>query len=332
MKIQLFYLYSHSLKKLLNITGEKDLDPSGLPLCTPPFVFSLRNYSFLSLSGLHHSELSSFRRIYLSSPKIPFILKQSVIPVCILFFVVLFGLGCKNKIPVSISQTPAPHAIWDSLLQRWVNSEGGVNYKGFIKDSLRLNQYLGLLATHPPSPGWSREEKMAYWINAYNAFTIQLILRHYPLKSIKDISSGPIIPFVHSPWDIRFIILGGQKYDLNKIEHEMLRRDFNDPRIHFAINCASRSCPALANEAYKAEILNHQLDLSSQKFLNDTSKNKISQDPLYLSKIFSWYKGDFTRNGESVVDFISKYSRRDIQPQISIEYLDYDWSLNDSTF
>lgn len=221
------------------------------------------------------------------------------------------------------------HQQWDALLRKNVDADGNVDYRGFAKDSLQLKAYLDTLASHPPDAEiWSTHEQLAYWINAYNAFTVQLILKHYPLKSIKDIGSAIQVPFVNSPWDIKFIEIGGKKLDLNRIEHAILRKDFNEPRIHFAINCASVSCPKLRAEAYTADDLEWQLQEQAEAFINDPNRNKVGKDQVEISKIFSWFKSDFTKNG-SLIDFLNRYSKVKIDENAEIDYLDYNWSLNE---
>src|SRR5690606_7886580 len=127
--------------------------------------------------------------------------------------------------------------------KKHVAPNGLVNYNGFKQDKQQLDLYLKLLQAGVPDPDkWSKEEQLAYWINAYNAFTIKLIIDNYPLKSIKDLNSTIAIPTINSIWDDKFFSLGGQKFSLNMIEHGILRKDFDEPRIHFAINCASISC------------------------------------------------------------------------------------------
>jgi Protein of unknown function, DUF547 len=227
-----------------------------------------------------------------------------------------------------LQATPVSHAQLDALLKKHVAPSGKVNYRGFIKDSLQLNQYLKLLSDNPPQNSWSREDRLAYWINAYNAFTVQLIIRHYPLKSIKDIGSKVKIPFVNTPWDIKFIRIGKEKYDLNNIEHGILREKFKEPRIHFAIVCASVSCPKLLNEAYTGSEVNQQLDTQARSFLNDNSRNRITANTAQLSQIFNWFRGDFTRNG-TLTEFINRYSNVKINKNAKLSYLDYNWGLNE---
>ncbi len=231
--------------------------------------------------------------------------------------------ACKVQDYPSDSE-PVTHEIWDSLVREHVTAEGLVDYKGFIQDSVKLNKYLDLLSqNHPNEKNWNRNERLAYWINTYNAFTVKLIVDHYPVESIKDIKNG--IPFVNTVWDIKFINIEGATYDLNNIEHGIIRPKFDEPRIHMAVNCASISCPKLQDRAYTAAKLDEQLDEASREFINDEDKNKITPEKAQLSKIFSWYGGDF----KSVRNFVNKYSDVKINKNTKIEYQEYDWGLND---
>lgn len=221
------------------------------------------------------------------------------------------------------------HAIWDKLLKSHVDKEGFVDYKGFIRDSTKLNEYLGLLsAANPKAGNWSRDEQMAFWINAYNAFTVKLIIDSYPVSSIKDIKKG--IAFVNSVWDIQFIKIGGDTYDLNNIEHKMLRSKFKDARIHAAINCASYSCPDLRNEAYTAEKLDKQLTDAMRKFVNDPRRNKVSAKKAEISEIFKWFRKDFTREAGSIRGFLNRYADKKLDANGKISHLNYNWNLNES--
>ncbi|MCB9081940.1 MAG: DUF547 domain-containing protein [Lewinellaceae bacterium] len=238
----------------------------------------------------------------------------------------LFLGSCKVRDYTSAS-TPINHQVWDELLQAHVDTDGWVNYPGFIRDSARLNQYLATLSqAHPNPANWTREEQMAYWINAYNAFTVQLIIRHYPVASIKDIKRG--IPFVNTVWDLKFIQIEGATYDLNNLEHGILRPKFAEPRVHFALNCASVSCPKLQNHAFTANNLNQQLDQAAREFINDPSRNRLTKDAASLSMIFNWYGGDFKKEAP-VLDFINRYSTVKIKADAKVDYLDYDWNLNE---
>jgi hypothetical protein len=222
---------------------------------------------------------------------------------------------------------PVQHGEWDVLVKKHVSKNGMVDYQGFLKDKKQLQVYLDKLSANKPTSKWSKNEKMAFWINAYNAFTVKLILDHYPIKSIKDIKRG--IPFVNSVWDIAFIPMGKEKIDLNYIEHTILRKEFNDPRIHAAINCASFSCPLLRNEAYYASRLDEQLNDAMRRFVNDPQRNQLDKSNIKISKIFSWFAGDFKLNGSSIVNYLNKYAKKRVQPNAKIDFLEYQWELND---
>jgi len=218
------------------------------------------------------------------------------------------------------------HELWDELVKQNVRPDGRVNYKGFElrRDDLLL--YLKLLSDNPPNPEtWTETEQLAYWINAYNAFTVELILQNYPLESIKDIAGN--IPMINSPWDLKFFRIGKVQFDLNTIEHVILREQFEEPRIHFAINCASVSCPDLRGEAFVAERLNEQLEDQARTFISNTNKNIITATDVKLSKVFSWFKTDFTRH-TSLISYIQQYSSG-VMDNADISYMEYNWSLNE---
>ena len=227
---------------------------------------------------------------------------------------------------ISVAQKAPSHKEWDKLLKKHVNATGMVNYKAFKSDKAGLDAYLKILSDNPPQSSWSKSDEKAFWINAYNAYTVSLIVSKYPVKSIKDIA-GKIYK-INTPWDIKFITIGGKKYDLNNIEHSILRKKYDDPRIHFALVCAAMSCPKLQQEAYTGSDLDKQLDDAGKEFLNDKSKNKITAEKAELSKYFSWYKSDFTTNG-SLAEFINKYSSTKMNEKTKIISLDYNWSLNE---
>ncbi|WP_109618035.1 DUF547 domain-containing protein [Sediminitomix flava] len=256
-------------------------------------------------------------------------MNKKLIPL-VLIPLILFGyFSISSPMPdVQSDSNPISHEKWTALLKKHVNAKGDVDYKGFKNDSKAFDEYLKLLSTnHPNKLNWSEEERLVYWINAYNAFTVKLIIDNYPLKSIKDITAVNI-PLVKSPWDIKFIEIEGEKYDLNNIEHQILRKKFSEPRIHFAVNCASVSCPILRNEAYEAERVEEQLQEQAELFINDAKRNKIASNEVEISKIFSWFSGDFEQNG-TVIDFINRYSKTKIEDEAKVKYLDYNWNLNE---
>lgn len=217
------------------------------------------------------------------------------------------------------------HEVWTALLQKHVSESGQVNYKGFISDTVLLQQYLDKITKYSPGKNWTKEEQLAYWINAYNAFTVKLIVDNYPVKSIKDISNG--LSMINSPWDISFFKIGDIDFDLNTIEHDILRKKFDEPRIHFAINCASFSCPKLRNEAFTAVKLERQLNEQATDFINDATKNMIAENEIRLSKIFDWFKSDFTKSVD-LLTYIEQYQPT-IDKTLKVNYMDYDWSLNE---
>ena len=229
----------------------------------------------------------------------------------------------------SCAQEPAicgspSHQIWTDLLTTHVGSDGWVSYQGFIADSVKLNQYLKILSKCAPNANWTEGERLAFWINAYNAFTIKLIVDHYPVSSIKDIKKG--IPFINSVWDIDFFKIGGREMDLNEIEHSILRKEFDEPRIHFAIVCASKSCPKLRNEAYTAKSLDQQLEEQTVDFIN-SDRNLLGGEKIKLSLIFNWFKKDFTKH-RTLKEFLKLYAKGGVNEKAKIKYLEYDWSLN----
>ena len=210
------------------------------------------------------------------------------------------------------------HKQWNDLVQKHVSGKGNVDYKGFKKDAAALQSYLNVLAKNLPEKSWSKNAVLAYWINAYNAYTVKLILDHYPVKSIKKIDS---------PWDNEFFTLGSKKYSLGEIEHKILRK-MNEPRIHFAINCASFSCPNLANEAYTETELEKQLETVARSFVNDKTKNTITPDKIEISSIFDWFSGDFKTKG-TLIDYLNKYSSTKINKSAKVKFKEYNWNLNE---
>lgn len=209
------------------------------------------------------------------------------------------------------------HTGYNNLIAIYVSDEGSVNYNGFKRNWGTLRNYIKDLGENMPKDNWTKEDKLSYWMNAYNAMTIDLILRNSPLESIKDIKN---------PWKQRFWKLGKKYYNLNEIEHKILRK-MGDPRIHFGINCASFSCPPLLNEAFTADKVDKQLDNLAKRFVNDKKRNTITANSIEISKIFNWFAKDFETNG-SVIDFLNKYSDVSISTNAKKKYKDYDWSLN----
>ena len=242
--------------------------------------------------------------------------------------VILFFTCGKPKTSYAQSLSVPDHGSWTQLLQKHVRSSGLVDYKGFVADQDKLRAYTEILSNNPPAASWSDEDQIAYWINAYNAFTVKLIVDNYPVKSIKDLNPSLSIPTVRSIWTKEWFQIGGEDFSLDRIEHKILRKDFEEPRIHFAVNCASISCPNLRAEAYEGEILDTQLTEQTRLFLADNSRNKISEHSVVVSKIFSWFGGDF-KKGQSLIDFLNKYTSTTIDKDAKVRFMSYDWNLNE---
>lgn len=211
------------------------------------------------------------------------------------------------------------HSAWDNLLKKHVDSEGMVDYKGFKNDREALNKYLQKLSSTEPTDAWSVQELLAFYINLYNAYTVDLILNNYPTESIQDIDGA---------FTKGFVPVGDRELSLGGIENGILRK-MDEPRIHFAINCASISCPKLLDEAFTASKINEQLDEVTREFIN-SDKNEITANTPKVSSIFKWYAKDYTVNGnKDVIGFINKYSDTEINPRVELQYKDYNWKLNE---
>jgi hypothetical protein len=231
---------------------------------------------------------------------------------CTVLFVMVF---CTFN---ALFATPPSHETWDALLKKHVSATGQVNYKGIKAEKFKLEDYLKTLSTNAPEESWSKAEQMAFWINAYNAFTIKLIVDNYPTSSITKLHAG-------KPWDQKWIKIGSKTYTLNNIENDILRPQFKDARIHFAVNCAAKSCPPLLNAAWTAANLNANLDAQAKKFINNPAFNKLSEKKAEVSKIFEWYAADFGK----LIDFLNKYATTKVSAKAKVSYLEYDWGLNE---
>lgn len=222
---------------------------------------------------------------------------------------------------------------YNTLLQTYVNDAGLVNYEAWKAnpdDLAKLQGYVDELAAFDTNT-LSGAEQLAFWINAYNALALHEVLQRYPVDSIRPNTLG-VIPERSFFVDEKHVV-GGKNYSLDGIENTILRT-LGEPRIHFAINCASTSCPKLLNEAYDARRLNGQLDDQGKAFVNDPTRNQFdaSSNTAQLSKIFDWFKGDFDSKG-GVAAFLVTFAEGDAKtvlenPAIKIDYLGYDWSLN----
>lgn len=228
---------------------------------------------------------------------------------------------------LSSRASTANHEIWADLLEKYI-TPGGVDYTGLQTEEDRLDQYLKVLEDTDPEK-LSRNEQYAYYINAYNAWTIKLILSGYPdVKSIKDFGS-----IFKSPWEKKWVRINGKVITLDDVEHNILRPRFKDPRVHFAINCSAASCPPLRPEPYLGHTLDQQLDDSTRTFVNDSNSYRLEGNTLYVSRIFKWFSEDFN---EDALGFYLQYAKGDLKEKltgqkdnIQVKYMHYDWSLND---
>ena len=235
-----------------------------------------------------------------------------------------------TAITVSASGNDDPSSLLDSVLGRYVSKDGLVHYKGLKKDKDFI-RYIEYLSTTDPDKLPTDKHRMAFWINAYNAFVLKGVLEEYPIKSVLGVGWLPHSFFKRKEFETK-----QGKITLQKIENEKLREAFREPRIHFAINCASMSCPKLIMEAYRAEKLEQQLETQAISFINDKSRNYLDKENevLYLSSIFKWYKEDFVSSGEKTEEYIARYLNTDDAEfvrniKVTIKYLDYDWGLNE---
>ncbi|OAV45017.1 hypothetical protein A3850_011190 [Lewinella sp. 4G2] len=208
------------------------------------------------------------------------------------------------------------HQPWNTLLQRYVDDAGNVDYAGFKSSESELDAYLATLQETAPKGTWGRRASLAYWINAYNAFTIKRILRDYPVASITDLDGG-------DPWKVKWIEIEGETYSLNNIEHDIIRPRFKDARIHFAVNCAAKSCPPLPNKAFMAANVESLLTERTRAFVRNPAYNTIG-DEVAVSKIFDWYGEDFG----DLRTYLNKYLPTPIPADVEIGFRDYDWALN----
>lgn len=228
----------------------------------------------------------------------------------------------EKSAPVSIQIVEENHIIFDKLLKKHVSSTGKVNYKNFKVDKQKLESYIKhMQVLYKDLKVWNKDKRLAYWINIYNANTIKLILDNYPVTSITKLKSG-------KPWDYKIIELGGKNYTLNDIENKIIRPRFKDPRIHFAVNCAAKSCPKLLNQAWTEHNIQRYLTKQTRTFLANTKENTITENKVVLSKIFEWYKVDFGADNAKLIAFINKYSNTKVNENADVSFKEYIWDLN----
>ncbi len=215
-----------------------------------------------------------------------------------------------------------PHQLWDVLTRKHISADGKVNYAGFLSDKKQVEQYLNeLKEMHSELTSWNKRKQLAYWINMYNAVTVKLIIDNYPVSSITELKGG-------KPWDTPLIELSGTSYTLNVIENKIIRPKYKEPRIHFAVNCAAKSCPKIMNKAWTEHNLERALTAQTKAFLANKEQNTLQENNLVISKIFDWYKADFGASNQGIIEFINTYSNKEIDLNATVSFNEYDWSLN----
>lgn len=263
--------------------------------------------------------------------------------VCLLLFTILSSLAVaapENK-PLTFwsgsnenNKAIVDHTSWQNLLDTYLDSKhsSGINRFNYAavntKDKKALNNYIKQLQQLNPRD-LNRAEQKAFWINLYNALTVELIVKDYPIKSITKLGKSI---FAFGPWDDILIDIQGQELTLNNIEHGILRPFFNDNRIHYAVNCASISCPNLSATAYTSENTDHLLEQGAKQYVNHSRGVSFEKEELKVSSIYHWYKDDFGGNNKSLIEHLIHYAETDLAKQLSnyqgdVDH-DYDWNLN----
>ncbi len=227
------------------------------------------------------------------------------------------------------------HSAWQDILDAYLITDHPSGINRFDYASLKANQadrkklggYLQSLSEIDPR-SYARDEQMAYWINLYNALTVFVIVPRFPVDSIKDIKSG-LIDF--GPWNLELFPLQGEKLTLNQIEHGILRPIWQDPRIHYAVNCASLGCPNLAAKAYRSENLEEMLEAGARDYINHPRGAQVVGDELLISSIYDWFKADFGSSDNMVLAHLAKYAKPELKAMLAkFDDFDddYDWRIN----
>ncbi len=227
----------------------------------------------------------------------------------------LFRFGHDNQVVPSLPD----HSLWNSELRKYVSADGHVNYKEWARHQEQLDAYLKSISVAPPSINWSRNVQLSYWLNVFNAYTVKLVCMHYPLQSILDIAGG-------QPWDTAWIQIGDRTYTLRQIEYDMIRMQFKEPFIDFALCHAARSSPPLLDEAYDPARLDSQFAYITTAFINNRKCNQLDGGAVELSALFEQHKEDFKPD---ILPFINKYATQPVDSTAQITYAAFDWRLNE---
>ena len=205
------------------------------------------------------------------------------------------------------------------FFKKYISDEGQLNYKSLKKNKLALDKTLKYLTDMPPTNEWHRNERLAYWLNVYNLQMISILIENYPVNNILDLYEGKI-------WKVKNLTVGGKTYCLDDIENDIIRKELQEPRIHFALYSGAMSSPDLLNDAFTPSNMNRNFELLTKRFIN-SDKNNITKEKATLSMVFDWYKDDF----KDIVTFINKYSKVKIEGNTEITFLEFDWRLKDKS-
>jgi len=226
------------------------------------------------------------------------------------------------------------NAPYNEVLATYVSQKDGINLFDYgavtAADKKKLTDYIAALEGERPSQ-MTADEQIAFWANLYNAKTLDIILENYPVESIRDIKSGV---FSSGPWKMKVLTVEGEELTLDNIEHDIVRAKFNEPRVHYAFNCASIGCPNLKTSAWEAETLDEDLDSGARAYIAHPRGIRIENGKIITSSIYKWFKKDFGKNDAEVLDHIRQYATGDklkaLEGKTKINGNDYDWSLNDA--
>ncbi|MDP5078278.1 MAG: DUF547 domain-containing protein [Nonlabens sp.] len=254
--------------------------------------------------------------------KILFILGFVLLNSCIGSKNLHFTKLAENEQLENAAKNELDHSSWDAQLKKHVNAKGFVDYEGWKKDTDELQAYLAYLNDNAPKKGWSQAEQFAFYINLYNAATVNMILENGIPKSIKDID-GPF----GQVWLKDAAYVNGKSISLASLEKSILQK-MGDPRMHFAINCASFSCPKLQRDAYVATKINDQMDNAAKEFVNSDKNDLANSAAPKISEIFKFYPQDFKESGLSILEYVNQYANKKVDTNAPLEYVPYDWSLN----
>ena len=252
-----------------------------------------------------------------------------ILSACSVFFLYHYRVEADSRTEQLAGDAVFSHDLYDQVLQEHVDENGRVNYTKLKANPEKFEAYLDLLAVANPTE-WSYNEQLTFWINAYNALVIKGVVDHYPITSVRKVK------LFNGFFSRLKFQAAGKMYTLDQIEHGIIREEFVDPRAHFALVCASSSCPPLGNRAFSAETLEEDLETVTFNFIRNPEQVRIdrSKRTVHVSKIFKWYKDDFKSGYDGVTDFLADYLPSEdaeylLSTDVKVHHLDYDWTLND---